>query len=442
MKVAEAKLRMYNVGFGDCFLLVLTYDDPERSKRSLLFDFGSTKLPTGADGGHMKLIADDIATQSGGKLHVVVASHRHADHISGFGHSAAGPVIQGLQPELVVQPWTEAPDLQVDALAPTVGGQDGSGHLALSRRLANMHQFAAGAMAEGQRLGSLSGFPVSLAQRLSFLGETNLKNDAAVRRLMNLAVRKQIYAKFGDTLPVDDLLPGVRIDVLGPPTLQQAPSIASEARKDADEFWHVAARWGLDAAGGAPPSDGVAARPAPLFPSSGLAQVPQAAKWLVPQISRAYADDMLSILRIMDDILNNTSLILLMQIGNTMLLFPGDAQIENWGWALFDSPNAAEIRQHLRGVDVYKVGHHGSLNATPKTLWNGFVHRQDEANADDTRLITVMSTKSGKHGDYHRGTEVPRTKLVEALDLDSRLFSTRLMRSLTKPWRDVEIPVR
>ena len=45
MKVSEATLRAYNVGFGDCLLLLLRYDDEDRPVRSVLFDFGSTKLP-------------------------------------------------------------------------------------------------------------------------------------------------------------------------------------------------------------------------------------------------------------------------------------------------------------------------------------------------------------------------------------------------------------
>src|SRR5207244_4473638 len=44
MKVVGATLRAYNVGFGDCLLLKLTYDDPKKSTRCVLFDFGSTKL--------------------------------------------------------------------------------------------------------------------------------------------------------------------------------------------------------------------------------------------------------------------------------------------------------------------------------------------------------------------------------------------------------------
>ena len=71
-------------------------------------------------------------------------------------------------------------------------------------------------------------------------------------------------------------------------------------------------------------------------------------------------------MRSIDDALNNTSLILLFDIGGKKLLFPGDAQIENWRYALFDAPTGGDIRASLADVAIYKVGHHGSLNGTPE----------------------------------------------------------------------------
>lgn len=72
----------------------------------------------------------------------------------------------------------------------------------------------------------------------------------------------------------------------------------------------------------------------------------------------------------MDDQLNNTSLILLFSVegdgGTKRMLFGGDAQIENWEYALKLADVEAN-RVLLRDVDLYKVGHHGSRNATPRT---------------------------------------------------------------------------
>jgi hypothetical protein len=146
---------------------------------------------------------------------------------------------------------------------------------------------------------------------------------------------------------------------------------------------------------------------------------------------------MLGIVRSIDDALNNTSLILLFEVGGTRLLFPGDAQIEDWRYALFDAPDAAVIVGTLADTAVYKVGHHGSLNATPKTMWNGLTRRGGPEKKP--RLQAVISTFGGKHGNARRGTEVPRRKLLDALEAESELFTTQTLRSRTRFWREFEV---
>ena len=79
----------------------------------------------------------------------------------------------------------------------------------------------------------------------------------------------------------------------------------------------------------------------------------------------------------------------------------------------------------LKDVDVYKVGHHGSLNATPKTLWNAFSRRSDKEDKRG-RLVTVMSTRSdSKHGHDENNTEVPRRTLGHGLKRNSAHRSTQ-----------------
>jgi hypothetical protein len=117
--------------------------------------------------------------------------------------------------------------------------------------------------------------------------------------------------------------------------------------------------------------------------------------------------------RVLDDVLNNTSLILLFVAGDKKLLFPGDAQWENWSYAL-SQPGIGDL---LKDAALYKVGHHGSRNATPKSLWKLI---------DNKDLKSVMSTKAGKHGAIDRRTEVPRATLVQELQ-KRKLYSTQDM---------------
>jgi hypothetical protein len=415
---AHLRMRAYDVGFGDCILLTFTY--PDGSARHVLVDFGSTKLRTPAR--TLKKIADRIAQDTGNRLDMVVATHRHADHISGFA-GPSGKVIAGLAPVVVVQPWTEDPALASDALVPVAGPASGGTPLAAVAvaRLEDMHAFAEAAVAEMVLRGTRTGEGAQLRAATQFLGEVNIKNPEAVAALQAMGER-HVYAKHGDVLDLGDVLPGVRVDVLGPPTLEQVGELANMASVDPDQFWHVATATLPSAADGRP------------FPDAAEATDPgQEARWLRPRIDRLSTEEVLSIVRSIDGALNNTSLILLLTVGSTKVLLPGDAQLEDWRWALETSPTAAQTRADLADCRVYKVGHHGSLNATPKEwLWAAF----DTANRPaDRKLITVLSTMGGKHGKKERNTEVPRRTLVEALEGTTDLHNTEKATS-TQFWVD------
>jgi hypothetical protein len=98
------------------------------------------------------------------------------------------------------------------------------------------------------------------------------------------------------------------------------------------------------------------------------------------------------------------------------MLFPGDAQIENWSYAL-TSPEAESLRSDLGELDLYKVGHHGSRNATPKQSLFPLL----KANAGGTSLA-VMSTMPGVFKDAN---PVPSKALTDAFSAAPfRLVST------------------
>ena len=410
-------LRAYQVGFGDCFLLTFHY--PKRGTkpafdRHVLIDFGSTALPGKAPKDYLVRVAKDIETECGGKLHAVVATHRHADHINGFARQAdgkgTGDIIRQLRPDVVVQPWTEDPDAQKDALAPTAKNDPGPTFL---RSLANMNVFASAVLEESHRLRGTLGAR-RLAQ-LAFLGEDNLANADAVKNLMTMG--KNVYVYHGSRSGLERVLPGVKVHVLGPPTLKQTSAIRRQRAIDQGEFWHLQALAGRSFTVGS----------APLFPRATAyrkgEKPPPFARWLIPRMLAMHADQLLEIVRILDDQMNNTSVILLFETDNRKLLFSGDAQIENWSYALEESPRASELGALLADVDLYKVGHHGSLNATPKSLWQLFDHKGPKTKPE--RLQTVNSTKEGKHGSADKGTEVPREKLVAALTKDSDYHTTQ-----------------
>jgi hypothetical protein len=425
-KPDRVRIRSYNVGFGDCYLLTFRYSG-ERD-RNVLIDFGSSEASTFTP--DLTTVASQIRTDCGGKLDVVVATHRHSDHISGFG-DGPGSVIASLAPQLVVQPWTEDPELDPKATGRPAGGS-GARELASRThvsRLSDLQAFAAAVAGQVARLNA-SHVPRTLSAQIRFLGMTNIRNRAAVEGLASMGSRR-VYASFGTRLPISRVLPGVRVDVLGPPTLDQSKKIRRQTSKDPIEFWHLTARRAEEEARTGPD------RP-PLFPGTPVARaIPQEARWVIPQVDRMRAEEMLAIVRTLDGVLNNTSLILLFHVGETRLLFPGDAQIENWSYALFTADRQEEIREQLADVRFYKVGHHGSLNATPKTLWNAFTRASETEGPD--RLATFVSTLAGKHGSKSRGTEVPRRTLIKELELKSNLGNTQKIRSRKTFWIDQEL---
>ena len=254
-----------------------------------------------------------------------------------------------------------------------------------------------------------------------FLGNLNIKNEDAVKRLATMAPNE--YLGFGDRTNLEHHLPGVRVHVLGPPTTDQA-ELGSPHSTHAREFWHLA---GARGASGSRAWLSATSRPSDSRPErnrrrSSVGGWPPTSTTLGPGISWPSSATL-------DDDLNNTSLILLFEIwggdDRRLLLFSGDAQLEGWSPCLED-PVVASL---LTDVDVYKVGHHGSLNATPKTgLWQRLRKR-----GDDGPLVTLVSTCNGRHGHRENHTEVPRWKLVAALRNQSHLVDTRRLADTENP---------
>jgi hypothetical protein len=410
-------VRMYNVGFGDCFLLTFKY---AQGARHMLVDFGSTAAPRSAakKTDYMERVAQDIEKVCGGKLDVLVATHRHRDHISGFGTDVpTGKIITDLSPDHVIQPWTEDPRAIAAALAPTAsiytaGKPDPQKMTAhFLGALQDMHAVAA-AINQFAADEALAG--KQTRDQLQFIADDNMESPSAVKNLQAMGQRSQAhYVNAGMRLGI---LPGVQCTVLGPPTLRQSAAIRKERGRDPANFWQFRSFWGSQslalrqALAGVP----VTAR-AKRARNAGL---PANVRWFANQSRQIRVTQLLSLVRDLDTVMSNTSVILLLEVGRRKILLPGDAQLENWSYAL----SQPEWRHLLADVDLYKVGHHGSLHATPKSLWALFRNKGGPSRKD--RLTTLCSTRAGKYGSVASGTEVPRRVLVRELERDSNFTSS------------------
>ena len=441
-KPKTAILRTYQVGFGDCFLLTFLYTSGK--KAHVLIDFGSTQLPDFSPPDQMTRVAEDIKKECGGQLDIVIATHRHKDHISGFSTDGAGTgkIIRDCKPKLVLQPWTEDPNLNSSATAPVATlkteAEDGkalnSGQVT---SLLNMNKIADSAVKESAHLADdkfMVPFTGAVANQLNFLAIDNgIPNRSAVDNLATMGEETR-YLYYGCDLDLSEILPNVKFKVMGPPTLEQDDKIKKEKSSDKNEFWM------LYAATAKSSSDFIDGEE-DLFPGADVYEhfTPSHARWFVRKLRNLRGEQLLQIVRILDEAMNNTSLILLVEAGDKKLLFPGDAQIENWEYALKLAPDHENNLRDLKQTDLYKVGHHGSRNATPKTLWNNFGHTVAADKKAPDRMKTVVSTLFGKHGNPLKDTEVPRKTLVDALSSLSDYYTTQTMNDKTDLFHDITI---
>jgi len=423
---------MHRVGFGDCFLLTLGYPAPlddGRDERHLLIDFG-TMSSAGVPSAET---AAAISERTGGQLDVVVMSHRHRDHVSGFASAANAAALTATRPpSLVVRPWTEDPD--ADANFTGVDGGPGAESRAFLRELGTARAFADGLANEVTRR-SASG----LHRELRTVAMLQLANEAAVDQLHAWAgADAGEYLHYGKPSRIGKIVPGLTVHVLGPPTIEQHSEVATQRQDDPDEFWMLYRQLAdqlplqtLHLLGGRD----AAARSAPsIATDAGGAIDPGPVRWITERLDRQELASSLRLVRLMDEVLNNTSLILVFELegpaGQRRLLFPGDAQIENWEYAL-KIVDVAENRALLDRIDLYKVGHHGSRNATPRSLFELWGDPSPRA----FPMASLLSTKHGVHG-HHVETAVPRETLVAALDARTTLLSSD---EIEAPWVEVGV---
>jgi beta-lactamase superfamily II metal-dependent hydrolase len=318
------RVRMYRVGMGDCFLVSI---GGGKSRKHILIDCGVHSQSK------FKGLGAAVAAmekETGGKLEVVVATHAHADHISGFGTEAE--TFGRFDIGEVWMPWLE--DLSNPAAKKL------HAKTAALASLLDAHMTKLGADAD----------PLIEWVTLNALGakgRSSTGNNA--RALANLRggfgdKNRTKYLKAGDVLSDAGGIKGLTVRVLAPST---DTKFLSKMQPPESQLY------GLDENG--------------QVVTDNL--LPFGDRWneTVPALDDAYQNELtkqcavpLQALALsVDNYLNNTSLSLLLQYRGKTLLFPGDAQWGNWmSW----EPDWESI---LGDISFYKVGHHGSHNATP-----------------------------------------------------------------------------
>jgi hypothetical protein len=319
---------MYRVGFGDCFLLTLPVDG---GSAYILVDCG---VHSQGDLGMIPEIVDDVASECGKHLALIIATHAHQDHISGF--AKCEDKFKQFKVDEVWLPWTEDPK---DSRARQLKQK----HLQLADTL-RLHMQAMQIVVDetpaGEALAAVmnaASNPVALALLKSGV------NGGTVR-----------YLDAGKNLSDAAGINGLTAQVLGPP--RDEKFLARMDPPKGDRFFKL--------------DDGK------LVPADAIVSFEK--KWIAtaktfPRLSRVSEEDR-NVLKDMldnsealafalDQTINNTSVVTLLTYRGKHLLFPGDAQYGNWeSW--MNEPEGESVLQH---IDFFKVAHHGSHNATPKS---------------------------------------------------------------------------
>jgi beta-lactamase superfamily II metal-dependent hydrolase len=381
-------VRMYRGILGDCFLL--RYQDVG-VQRFILIDCGVLQGVVGAKQ-QMTLIVDDLLQTTGGKLDLLVLTHEHHDHLSGFLYEQERFFGDAFQVNELWLAWTEDPnDTQANAL-----------HARFDKAKTALAKVAAlksvtPALGKDSRIATVAGLSAFMGLAPA-ADEAPVKLGSIIDRLkVKAGAQVTRYLEPGDVVS-PSAIPALKVNVMGPPRNEQLlrkdlPSAGAGKEvymTQFDEALAVEDRADRLASATPDPPETPFARPH----QRSVAQADQHLKKLKtvagaqPNVEQLYfnnknawrniADEWLdsaeTLALKMDSDTNNTSLVLTFELPDgQVLLFPGDAQVGNWlSWsaqtypreAVKNAPSPQTLDDILRRVTLYKVGHHCSHNAT------------------------------------------------------------------------------
>lgn len=461
-----AVVRMYRTGHGDCFLLAFAGDDAVKPVYVLIdcgYKPGSpAKIvpPT-----NIKDITESIRISTGGHIDVAVITHEHQDHVNGITEKN----FEGITIGETWFAWTEDPE---DDLANSLrklfkdkllGLIDARNRMAAAdsettKLIDNLLEFELGGIDESEVFSAGLGFAAADEVK----GQS--KNKKSMQVFKDLAENGIRYLK-----PHDDIssLPGakdVRVFSLGPPRNEDQ---LKDLDPQGDEAFHSLAlasaspgNYFAAAAAGQSKSpfaaryqvptslaeysgehrqfysshygdESVVEETVPVAKQRGENEVPDNASWRRINTEWLYSAEQLAL--DLNSYTNNGSLVLAFELGKggKVLLFAADAQRGNWvSWADKDWKDGKEkvtTKDLLGRTVLYKVGHHGSHNATldgkesdssPNLSWMA----QGKYAKDFTAMITAVRAWA----ETQKGWDHPLKAIKDALlkKASGRVFQT------------------
>ncbi|HBL30759.1 MAG TPA: hypothetical protein DD490_28320 [Acidobacteria bacterium] len=414
-------MRLYGQGLGDCFLLAFPRRGKPKDPCYLVIDCGAA-ISTPDKDERIRRVVEDIHAATGGHIDALAITHQHYDHISGF--QDAWLEWQKITVDAVYLPWTEraaeAGDhkgtkafrealeraamkaleeaaraglldqpgfraqadflgvaIRGEAEAATVQPTDMDGAMAFARGLCppeNIRYFEPG---DVFRLPGTEAHGYVLGPPLK-----DKANEKGKRYIELLVDEKEMYSYGPLGLKVDDGLPGgdkafALSDDHSLPALASALRVAGAVDRAGDEGFspfppEVRLDWDL-------------ATGSPFFKNHYGEAKDSIGNGAFRRIDFDWLGQAAQLALRAGDFTNNVSLVLAFDHpkSDKMLLFPGDAQVGNWlswhtikEWRLCEGADPARppaptekqtlMENLLSRIAFYKVGHHGSHNATIK----------------------------------------------------------------------------
>jgi hypothetical protein len=410
-KQPSIRVRMYRQGLGDCFLVsFFTGSKPAH----MLIDCGTLGATT--TGVKMSTVVADIARETQGHLDLLVVTHEHRDHVSGFLTERAA--FEAFTVDHVWAAWTENAK---DPLAQEIAKYKGDLVTSIAMAMNALDRLPIARDEHESDKVRRAG----VRQILGFVGDVPAAEGAPLAAGLAKTVHDAMtYAttRAGDAVsflkPGQHLepswIPGVRFYVLGPPRDKKA--IGTMGEHGSTDLYSLAAQSAGDLTrcarfGAAPPGltaflSGLEApdreefvRSLPFDPrfrieddATGLWEdqfgpyFEKRDAWR--RIDRDWLSSTGEFALQLDSYTNNTSLVLAMELieDGRVLLFPADAQLGNWlSWdgPTWKVPDDRGRDREVKAADLlartvfYKVGHHSSHNATASKRGLELMERDD-----------------------------------------------------------------
>lgn len=465
-------VRMYRTGHGDCFLLAFASESAEKPVYVLIdcgYKPGSPKYVNTT----AKAITRNILEATGGHLDVAVITHEHQDHVNGITDAN----FKGITIGETWLAWTESPNDRLAKRLRNIFEYKLVGLIRARNRLA-----AIGENDQVNRIDAFLEFELGeSSKRIATLVNNDLgaavkdanksSNKRSIKLLKERASNGVKFIKPHEVIFGIPRAKDVRVFALGPPRnvilLEDLDPREDEAYDritlaSSGNYFAAAAIGRPDGHYGSPfdeqfclplettpadmsqhQNDSYASffkahyrkddvqMPLGVNNTKYNDEVPDNPAWRRIDNDWLYSAEQLAL--DMNNYTNNASLVLAFELGKggKVLLFAADAQRGNWhSWAKkdwVDGDKKVTAKDLLARTVLYKVGHHGSHNATLKgRAEDDYANLEWMGQGEYGREFVAMITAVRKWAEKQNGWDHPLPSIKAALMLkaDGRVFQT------------------